>query len=99
MERRKNGRARRWITPLAVVAATALGLAGCAPSSGGSGGGASADISGQTIRIQSSDADATVHALYGLGVYPHNLEVAGLGLEQAFVAITEAEEAKEATRS
>ncbi|WP_330459644.1 ABC transporter ATP-binding protein [Streptomyces sp. NBC_00820] len=49
----------------------------------------------QTVRIQSSDADATVHALYGLGVYPRNLEVAGLGLEQAFVAITEAEEAKQ----
>ncbi|CAM5440570.1 ABC transporter ATP-binding protein [Streptomyces canus] len=49
---------------------------------------------GQTIRIQSTDADATVHALYGLGVYPRNLEVAGLGLEQAFVAITAAEEAK-----
>ncbi|MEV6191458.1 ABC transporter ATP-binding protein [Streptomyces sp. NPDC051920] len=48
---------------------------------------------GQTVRIQSSDADATVHALYGLGLYPRNLEVAGLGLEQAFVAITEAEEA------
>ncbi|WBO64050.1 ABC transporter ATP-binding protein [Streptomyces camelliae] len=54
----------------------------------------SIDVSGQTVRIQSSDADATVHALYGLGVYPRNLEVAGLGLEQAFVAITEAEEAK-----
>ncbi|MGP3774069.1 ABC transporter ATP-binding protein [Streptomyces sp. SDT5-1] len=51
-------------------------------------------VSGQTVRIQSTDADATVHALYGLGVYPRNLEVAGLGLEQAFVAITEAEEAK-----
>jgi ABC-2 type transport system ATP-binding protein len=49
---------------------------------------------GHTIRIQSTDADATVHALYGLGVYPRNLEVAGLGLEQAFVAITAAEEAK-----
>ncbi len=52
-------------------------------------------MSGQTVRIQSADADATVHALYGLGVYPRNLEVAGLGLEQAFVAITEAEEAKQ----
>ncbi|PJM96064.1 sulfate ABC transporter ATP-binding protein [Streptomyces sp. CB01373] len=52
-------------------------------------------VSGQTVRIQSSDADATVHALYGLGAYPRNLEVAGLGLEQAFVAITEAEEAKQ----
>ncbi|MGV4988223.1 ABC transporter ATP-binding protein [Streptomyces sp. NPDC001709] len=55
----------------------------------------SIDVSGQTVRIQSTDADATVHALYGLGVYPRNLEVAGLGLEQAFVAITEAEEAKQ----
>ncbi|MCW8383126.1 ABC transporter ATP-binding protein [Streptomyces justiciae] len=51
-------------------------------------------VSGATVRIQSSDADATVHALYGLGLYPRNLEVAGLGLEQAFVAITEAEEAR-----
>ncbi|MGW6738313.1 ABC transporter ATP-binding protein [Streptomyces sp. NPDC055013] len=49
---------------------------------------------GRTVRIQSSDADATVHALYGLGLYPRNLEVAGLGLEQAFVAITTAEEAR-----
>ncbi|MGW7210344.1 ABC transporter ATP-binding protein [Streptomyces sp. NPDC054837] len=51
-------------------------------------------VSGPTVRIQSTDADATVHALYGLGVYPRNVEVAGLGLEQAFVAITEAEEAR-----
>ncbi|QNP70398.1 ABC transporter ATP-binding protein [Streptomyces roseirectus] len=52
------------------------------------------DVSGRTVRIQSTDADATVHALYGTGVYPRNLEVTGLGLEQAFVAITEAEEAR-----
>ncbi|MFD7707928.1 ABC transporter ATP-binding protein [Streptomyces sp. NPDC059786] len=54
----------------------------------------SMDVSGRTFRLKSSDADATVHALYGLGVFPRNLEVAGLGLEQAFVAITAAEEAK-----
>ncbi|MFD4629624.1 ABC transporter ATP-binding protein [Streptomyces sp. NPDC058284] len=54
------------------------------------------DVSGHTVRLQSTDADATVHALYGLGFYPRNLEVAGLGLEQAFVAITEAEEARTA---
>ncbi|WP_105968265.1 ABC transporter ATP-binding protein [Streptomyces geranii] len=52
----------------------------------------SLDISGRTVRIQSSDADATVHALYGLGLYPRNLEVAGLGLEQAFVTLTAAAE-------
>ncbi|MER7347910.1 ABC transporter ATP-binding protein [Streptomyces aurantiacus] len=53
-------------------------------------------VFGHTVRLQSTDADATVHALYGLGIYPRNLEVAGLGLEQAFVAITAAEEAKAA---
>ncbi|MGW2181210.1 ABC transporter ATP-binding protein [Streptomyces sp. NPDC001732] len=54
------------------------------------------DVTGNRVRIQSHDADATVHALYGLGLYPRELEVAGLGLEQAFVAITEAEEARTA---
>ncbi|MEV4501712.1 ABC transporter ATP-binding protein [Streptomyces klenkii] len=56
----------------------------------------SLEISGRTVRIQSHDADATVHALYGLGLYPRNLEVAGLGLEQAFIAITDAATAEEA---
>jgi ABC-2 type transport system ATP-binding protein len=55
----------------------------------------SLDVSGHTVRIQSTDADATVHALYGLGLYPHNLEVSGLGLEQAFIAITDAASAEE----
>ncbi|KUL37440.1 sulfate ABC transporter ATP-binding protein [Streptomyces sp. NRRL F-4489] len=49
--------------------------------------------SGHTVRIRSHDADATVHAVYGLGLYPRNLEVSGLGLEQAFLALTTAEEA------
>ncbi|MEU7634837.1 MULTISPECIES: ABC transporter ATP-binding protein [unclassified Streptomyces] len=57
-------------------------------SNSGSAGGTA-----RTVRIQSQDADATVHALYGLGLYPRNLEVSGLGLEQAFIAITTAEEA------
>ncbi|MEV5375377.1 MULTISPECIES: ABC transporter ATP-binding protein [Streptomyces] len=56
----------------------------------------SLEVSGRTVRIQSHDADATVHALYGLGLYPRNLEVAGLGLEQAFIAITDAATAEEA---
>ncbi|MBT2386477.1 ABC transporter ATP-binding protein [Streptomyces sp. ISL-11] len=58
----------------------------------------SLEISGRTVRIQSHDADATVHALYALGLYPRNLEVAGLGLEQAFIAITDAATAEEAAR-
>ncbi|MFC9297721.1 ABC transporter ATP-binding protein [Streptomyces sp. NPDC057011] len=44
---------------------------------------------GATVRLQTADADATVHAVYALGLYPRNLEVAGLGLEQAFIALTE----------
>ncbi|MBC9711072.1 ABC transporter ATP-binding protein [Streptomyces sp. TRM66268-LWL] len=56
----------------------------------------SLEISGRTVRLRSHDADATVHALYATGLYPHNLEVAGLGLEQAFVALTQAEEARTA---
>ncbi|MBH1935643.1 ABC transporter ATP-binding protein [Streptomyces sp. AV19] len=56
---------------------------------------ASVEVSGRTVRMQSRDADATVHALYGLGLYPRNLEVAGLGLEQAFIAITDAATAEE----
>ncbi|MGI5470699.1 ABC transporter ATP-binding protein [Streptomyces sp. CA-132043] len=51
------------------------------------------ETSGRTVRIRSADADATVHALYGLGLYPRNLEVTGLGLEQAFIALTTASDA------
>ncbi|MFJ4620611.1 ABC transporter ATP-binding protein [Streptomyces sp. NPDC088812] len=53
-------------------------------------------VSGRTVRIVSADADTTVHALYGLGLHPRNLEVTGLGLEQAFVTLTAAEEARTA---
>ncbi|MEV6011502.1 ABC transporter ATP-binding protein [Streptomyces sp. NPDC051976] len=54
------------------------------------------DVTGPTVRIRSEDADATMHAVYGLGLYPRNLEVSGLGLEQAFLAITDAATAEEA---
>ncbi|WP_329136056.1 ABC transporter ATP-binding protein [Streptomyces sp. NBC_01476] len=54
------------------------------------------DLTGSTVRIRSDDADATMHAVYGLGLYPRNLEVSGLGLEQAFLAITDAATAEEA---
>ncbi|MDX2706151.1 ABC transporter ATP-binding protein [Streptomyces sp. PA03-6a] len=57
------------------------------------------EVTGRTVRIRSTDADATVHAVYAAGLYPRHLEVAGLGLEQAFLAITEpskeSEESKE----
>ncbi|KOG46649.1 ABC transporter ATP-binding protein [Streptomyces decoyicus] len=54
------------------------------------------EVSSRTVRLQSHDADATVHALYGLGIYPHHLEVSGLGLEQAFIALTTASDATSA---
>ncbi|MDX3078124.1 ABC transporter ATP-binding protein [Streptomyces sp. NPDC088354] len=47
-----------------------------------------AEVTGPTVRLRSTDADATVHAVYAAGLYPRHLEVAGLGLEQAFLAIT-----------
>ncbi|TKA08967.1 ABC transporter ATP-binding protein [Actinacidiphila oryziradicis] len=52
------------------------------------------EISGRTVRIRSDDADATVHAIYAAGLYPHSLEVTGLGLEQAFLALTAQEAGK-----
>lgn len=51
------------------------------------------EVHGRTVRIRSTDADATVAAIYRAGLYPRNLEVAGLGLEQAFLAITHEETA------
>ncbi|WP_314171927.1 ABC transporter ATP-binding protein [Streptomyces winkii] len=55
------------------------------------------ELSGRTVRMRSADADATVHALYATGLYPRDLEVAHLGLEEAFLTITRhAEEAEEA---
>jgi ABC-2 type transport system ATP-binding protein len=48
------------------------------------------DVSGRTVRIRSTDADATMAAVYRAGFYPRGLEVSGLGLEQAFITITNA---------
>ncbi|WP_035845471.1 ABC transporter ATP-binding protein [Kitasatospora azatica] len=47
----------------------------------------------RTVRIRSTDADAVVAGLYKAGCYPRGLEVTSLGLEQAFLTITEAAEA------
>ncbi|WP_043175873.1 ABC transporter ATP-binding protein [Streptomyces sp. NRRL B-24484] len=50
----------------------------------------------RTVRIRATDADACVAALYRAGLYPRGLEVTGLGLEQAFLTITEQAAADEA---
>ena len=43
---------------------------------------------GDDVRLTTSDADATVRALYASGLPIHNLEVTGAGLEDAFLALT-----------
>jgi ABC-2 type transport system ATP-binding protein len=48
----------------------------------------SVDMRGDVVQIQSSDSDATLYALLDAGYRPRELEVGGLGLEQAFLAIT-----------
>jgi ABC-2 type transport system ATP-binding protein len=48
----------------------------------------SLDIRGTVAHIQSTDSDATLYAVLDAGYRPREIEVAGLGLEQAFLAIT-----------
>src|SRR3984957_3401023 len=40
------------------------------------------------VQNQTSDSDATLYAVLDAGYRPHEIEVTGLGLEQAFLAIT-----------
>jgi ABC-2 type transport system ATP-binding protein len=49
------------------------------------------------VRIRATDSDAVVAGLYRSGWYPRGIEVTSLGLEQAFLTITEAAESTEAT--
>ncbi|OIV37345.1 sulfate ABC transporter ATP-binding protein [Mangrovactinospora gilvigrisea] len=48
----------------------------------------SLEVHGRTVRMRTSDADATVAAVYGAGLYPRGLEVTSVGLEQAFLTLT-----------
>jgi ABC-2 type transport system ATP-binding protein len=48
----------------------------------------SLDVRGDVVQIQSTDSDATLYALLDAGYRPRELEIGGLGLEQAFLAIT-----------
>ena len=40
------------------------------------------------VQIQTSDSDATLYGVLDAGLRPRDIEVTGLGLEQAFIAIT-----------
>lgn len=48
----------------------------------------SLDVRGDLVRIQSKDSDSTLYALLDSGHRPRDLEVMGIGLEQAFLTIT-----------
>ncbi|HWG00309.1 MAG TPA: ABC transporter ATP-binding protein [Trebonia sp.] len=48
----------------------------------------SLDVRHDQVRIQTKDADATLYAVLDAGLRPREIEVASLGLEQAFLAIT-----------
>jgi len=49
----------------------------------------SLEIHNCTVRIQSRDSDATLYAMISAGQRPRDLEITSLGLEQAFIAITD----------
>jgi ABC-2 type transport system ATP-binding protein len=46
------------------------------------------EIRHDLVQIQSSDSDRTLYAVIDAGYRPREIEVSGLGLEQAFLAIT-----------
>ncbi|MDR3031579.1 MAG: ABC transporter ATP-binding protein [Kitasatospora sp.] len=52
------------------------------------------EIRRDQIHIQSSDSDRTLYALLDAGYRPREIEVSGLGLEQAFLAITAEDDKK-----
>jgi ABC-2 type transport system ATP-binding protein len=45
------------------------------------------------VQIQTSDSDATLYAVLDAGLRPRDIEVTGLGLEQAFLTITAEDDA------
>jgi ABC-2 type transport system ATP-binding protein len=50
------------------------------------------EVHHDVVRIQSSDSDRTLYALLDAGYRPREIEVTSLGLEQAFLAITAADD-------
>ncbi|MGD0239327.1 MAG: ABC transporter ATP-binding protein [Streptosporangiaceae bacterium] len=47
------------------------------------------DVRHDVVQLQTSDSDATLYAVLDAGYRPSEIEVTSLGLEQAFIAITE----------
>src|ERR1700749_2249339 len=51
------------------------------------------EVRHDVVRLQSSDSDKTLYAILDAGYRPREIEVASLGLEQAFLAITAEDDA------
>src|SRR5580693_5463387 len=51
------------------------------------------EVRNDFVQIQTSDSDATLYAVLDAGLRPRDIEVTGLGLEQAFLAITAEDDA------
>ena len=49
----------------------------------------SLDVLGDRVLIQTSDSDKTFYSILDAGLRPEEIEITALGLEQAFVAITQ----------
>jgi ABC-2 type transport system ATP-binding protein len=49
----------------------------------------SLDVVKDRVQIQTSDSDKTFYAIIDMGLRPEEIEISALGLEQAFVAITQ----------
>ena len=54
----------------------------------------SLEIHNDVVRIQSRDSDGTLYALLQAGCRPREIEITSLGLEQAFIAITDEDNKK-----
>jgi ABC-2 type transport system ATP-binding protein len=54
------------------------------------------EVRGDFVQLQVTDSDAALYAVLDAGYRPHEIEVASLGLEQAFIAITSQDDAEAA---
>ena len=54
------------------------------------------DVRNDVVQIQSQDSDATLYAVLNAGYRPREIEISSLGLEQAFIAITEEDDRRAA---
>src|SRR6201996_768360 len=59
----------------------------------------SVEIRHDLVQIQTSDSDRTLYAVLDAGYRPRDLEVTGLGLEQAFLAITAEDDKNDAEQA